>query len=129
MYRSVHIFPFLNAFERAEEIALEIRNPDKYYNPETDESDEDEPLAVQHLQPGLFQTLRVQPHLSILRLSCSQHRIGFIQFRQLFSSFPCIVELKLEFQRVVDFIEAVIYLLIPYLTLPYITVPKLIQHT
>ena len=136
MSGSLHLFSLLNAFERPQEVTLIFFDEDEFndelnsYSDEEEEDNDDDgademadqPLAVQPPQPGLFQPLRVQPHLSILRLTCLDYRIEFQQFQQLFSSFPCIVEMKLKFQSVVDFKELVTYHILPRLNFSHVTI-------
>ncbi len=125
-----HLFPLLNAFERPEEVTLfffteddddddDELNSDEEDEDNDDDGDEemaDQPLLVQPPQPGLFQPLRIQPHLSILRLSLQGHLMGFQQFQQLFASFPGMVEMELRIQRMLNFNESVIYLNLPQFT-------------
>ena len=80
---------------------------------DSEESSDDEmnqPLIVQPPLPmAPFQPLMVQPHLTVLKINTFQcvEPIPFEQYKQLFSSFPNIVELDLKFQKVTDFREPV----------------------
>jgi hypothetical protein len=117
--RTIHLFPILNGLNAVEELSLHFSediDDDENYDEDGEmgyqEQQAGEPVEAPPHPPGLFQPLRVQPHLTVLKLKCvdsySSSYIRFEQFKQLFASFPNITSMKLEFQSVLSFKELVL---------------------